>query len=214
MKNLENNHEVLNYIINGTHERARLITVVVVLVFTSLTAMSCKDGKNGNTHDSAMTNQTASETEVDHSGMTTANEESSTKQVLADYMLVKDALVATNQTDAAKASTKLMASLKGFSLTRFDAEHQKELGKILKEAQEQAKLISTSEMKSQREQFKKLTISITALVSITGTDTTVYQQYCPMYDGGTAWLSMSKDIKNPYYGDKMLTCGKVQKEIN
>ncbi|HAT65636.1 MAG TPA: hypothetical protein DCS66_13745, partial [Flavobacteriaceae bacterium] len=26
--------------------------------------------------------------------------------------------------------------------------------------------------------------------------------------------SMSEDIKNPYYGSKMLSCGKVQKEIN
>ncbi|EKF53808.1 hypothetical protein I215_15663, partial [Galbibacter marinus] len=48
----------------------------------------------------------------------------------------------------------------------------------------------------------------------TGTENTLYQQFCPMYDGGSAWLSLSKDIKNPYYGSQMLNCGKVQKEIN
>jgi hypothetical protein len=35
-----------------------------------------------------------------------------------------------------------------------------------------------------------------------------------MYDGGSAWLSMEEDIKNPYYGSQMLNCGKVQREIN
>ncbi len=35
----------------------------------------------------------------------------------------------------------------------------------------------------------------------------VYYQYCPMKKG--YWLSKEKDIKNPYYGSSMLTCGKV-----
>lgn len=35
----------------------------------------------------------------------------------------------------------------------------------------------------------------------------VYYQYCPMKKA--YWLSMEKEIKNPYYGSSMLTCGKV-----
>jgi hypothetical protein len=35
----------------------------------------------------------------------------------------------------------------------------------------------------------------------------VYYQYCPMKKA--YWLSKEKDIKNPYYGSSMLTCGKV-----
>ena len=38
-------------------------------------------------------------------------------------------------------------------------------------------------------------------------DAPVYYQYCPMKNG--YWLSKEKDIKNPYYGSSMLTCGKV-----
>jgi hypothetical protein len=52
------------------------------------------------------------------------------------------------------------------------------------------------------------------MVAITGTENTLYQQFCPMYDKGSAWLSMEKEIRNPYYGSKMMACGKVQKEIN
>ena len=52
------------------------------------------------------------------------------------------------------------------------------------------------------------------MVAITGTKNKLYQQFCPMYDKGSAWLSTSNEVKNPYYGSKMLKCGKVQKEIN
>lgn len=43
----------------------------------------------------------------------------------------------------------------------------------------------------------------------------LYVQYCPMFEGdkGGSWLSISKDIKNPYFGDMMLSCGEVKKEI-
>jgi hypothetical protein len=35
-----------------------------------------------------------------------------------------------------------------------------------------------------------------------------------MYDKGSAWLSTTKEVKNPYYGSKMLKCGSVKKQIN
>lgn len=37
----------------------------------------------------------------------------------------------------------------------------------------------------------------------------VYVQHCPMAnsDQGADWLSMDEDIRNPYYGSQMLTCG-------
>ena len=43
----------------------------------------------------------------------------------------------------------------------------------------------------------------------------MYKQFCPMaFEGkGGYWVSTSEDIKNPYYGDKMLTCGKVVEVI-
>lgn len=42
-----------------------------------------------------------------------------------------------------------------------------------------------------------------------------YVQYCPMADNenGGLWLSRKDDIKNPYFGDAMLTCGEVLEEI-
>lgn len=44
----------------------------------------------------------------------------------------------------------------------------------------------------------------------------VYYQYCPMANNnkGAYWLSESKEIKNPYFGDKMLTCGSTKEVLN
>ena len=44
---------------------------------------------------------------------------------------------------------------------------------------------------------------------------TIYKQFCPMAfnNKGAFWLSKEEQVKNPYFGDKMLTCGKVKEEL-
>jgi hypothetical protein len=44
----------------------------------------------------------------------------------------------------------------------------------------------------------------------------IYKQFCPMaFEGkGDYWYSTSSEIRNPYFGDKMLKCGRVEKVIN
>ena len=39
----------------------------------------------------------------------------------------------------------------------------------------------------------------------------VYHEYCPMAfnDKGAFWLSDESEIKNPYFGKKMMECGEV-----
>jgi len=204
-------------------KKIRLTTTIMVMAFLSLTAMSCKDSKKEKvneeshtemSHDNSDGHHDTNDSEMKHDVMDSNEQNSDAKQVLADYMVLKDALVATNKEDAAKAGIKLEATLKGFNMSSYTSEEQEELTDILADAIEHAEHIGKSEMDHQREHFKVLSKDITDLVVITGTESTLYQQYCPMYDKGSAWLSMSKDIKNPYYGSKMLTCGKVQKEIN
>ena len=43
----------------------------------------------------------------------------------------------------------------------------------------------------------------------------VYLLHCPMAfnDTGADWLSNSTEIKNPYFGSKMLTCGSVKDSV-
>lgn len=43
----------------------------------------------------------------------------------------------------------------------------------------------------------------------------VYRQYCPMAfnDKGAYWLSKEEEIRNPYFGKKMLECGEVRDSL-
>jgi hypothetical protein len=54
------------------------------------------------------------------------------------------------------------------------------------------------------------------MVALLGTEKTLYKDFCPMANNnkGAYWLSEVKDIKNPYFGSKMLKCGNVREQIN
>jgi hypothetical protein len=184
--------------------------------------MSCKDNKKENMDDmnSEMSqdndNNQNDDIKMDQDNMDMASNDgqmTNAKQVMTDYMTLKEALVATNKDAAALAGNKMMGSLKSFDMSGYTESQQKELKDIVTDAVEHAEHIGKSEMDHQREHFKSLSKDMMDMVAITGTDATLYQQFCPMYDKGSAWLSMEKDIKNPYYGSKMMTCGKVEKEI-
>tara|TARA_R110002074_G_scaffold4778_4_gene23426 strand:+ start:1485 stop:2051 length:567 start_codon:yes stop_codon:yes gene_type:complete len=134
--------------------------------------------------------------------------------ILTDYFSLKDALVGDDTKKAAQSGTKLVASLKSFEKSSYTKEQQKDLADIIEDATEHAEHIAKSPIGHQREHFKTLSKDITDMVAITGTKSTLYEQFCPMYDKGSAWLSTSNDVRNPYLGKKMPSCGKVQREIN
>lgn len=206
--NLSNkNNKVQGNNINIVSKKLRITTFLILAL--ALTTLSCKDSKKDQIKDQKNTEINTSNEMTDSKG-----QNSDAMQILADYMVLKDALVETNESEAAKAGKKLESSLDLFNLNNYPAKQQKELKDIILDAKEHAEHIGKSEMSHQREHFKILSKDIIDMIAITGTKNTLYQQFCPMYDGGSAWLSLDKNIKNPYYGSKMMTCGKVEREIN
>lgn len=200
-------------------KKVKVATTILAMAFVSLTALSCKDGKkesmDSDSH-SEISHDANTDNAMGHDDMDMASNDgqmTNSKQVIADYMTLKEALVATDKDAAAMAGNKMVNTLNSFDVSSYNAEQQNELKDIIKDGIEHAEHIGKSEMDHQREHFKTLSKDVMDMVAITGTETTLYQQFCPMYDKGSAWLSMEKDIKNPYYGSKMMTCGKVQKEI-
>lgn len=184
------------------------------ITLTALVSISCKDG-NKNEAAVPMSNQMHQQ-EVNDSGEVANNDaqHSMAEDFVSQYLSIKNALVADNTDKAAEAGIKLVAAFNIFDVSNFSDAEQAELKDIIVEAKAQAEHISNSPIEKQREHFKTLNKAVTDMLAITGTDKKLYEQFCPMYDKGSAWLSMSEEVKNPYYGSKMLTCGKVQKEIN
>ncbi|TCC96056.1 DUF3347 domain-containing protein [Pedobacter hiemivivus] len=79
-----------------------------------------------------------------------------------------------------------------------------------------AKIGAAADIEVQRTVFSDLSNDFIAKVKNSGlTSGELYVEYCPMAlnDKGASWLSNQKDIKNPYFGDSMLTCGEVKETI-
>lgn len=200
---------------------------MVALVATMILAVSCKDNKkehdNSDDHHSEMNaddNQSKMEhdnSDGHHDGESkemAMNGNGASQVILNDYFNLKDALVSDDNAKAKELGATLAKSFGNLNVSNYTDAQKADLKDIIEDAVEHAEHISESDIDHQREHFKILSKDVTDMVAITGTENTLYQQFCPMYDGGSAWLSMSKDVKNPYYGSKMLKCGKVQREIN
>ncbi|WP_114750447.1 efflux RND transporter periplasmic adaptor subunit [Pleomorphovibrio marinus] len=70
-----------------------------------------------------------------------------------------------------------------------------------------------NEIGAQRKHFEDLSEEMIEAVELFGViGLTLYRQFCPMAfdDQGAYWLSAEKEIKNPYFGDEMLTCGDLK----
>lgn len=193
---------------------------LTVLAISIISLSSCKDGKkeqNSEHGNHSEMNHDNGNGHHDEAKMTTSmnNHQSGNADViLNDYLNLKDALVADDNVKAKKLGTSLANSLGNLDVSKYTDDQKSELKDIIEDGKEHAEHISESDINHQREHFKILSRDVTDLVAITGTDKKLYEQFCPMYDNGSAWLSASNEIKNPYYGGKMLACGKVQKEIN
>ena len=186
-----------------------LTIAAISIIFLS----SCKD-ENKKESTAPISNEINQETATAQGNTENIAQDEKAIAVVNGYLSLKDALVADDTESAAQTSKKLLATLNDFDTNTYSNTEQAELQDIIEEAKEHLEQIAESPIDVQREHFKVLSKDVTEMVAITGTNTKLYEQFCPMYNNGTAWLSNSKEIKNPYYGSKMLACGKVQKEIN
>lgn len=135
------------------------------------------------------------------------------QEVVVAYYSVKDALIASNSTKASQSAKTFMEKVKNVSTTQFSEHDVKKWKKLSKDLLNYATIIATnSAIKTQRNGFGDLSIAMYRLLhTFHLNQQDVYYQYCPMAD--KYWLSKKKDIENPYYGSKMLTCGSVKATI-
>jgi len=201
----------------------RSISSVLIIAILTFTSFSCRDTKkeddNGMDHDDMEMEQ--DDMDMNDSAMNPADtmgmtqDKSASDAIVVNYLEIKNALIADNTEAAASSGSKTVSAFKAFDVKSYSEDEQKELNDIIEDAIEHAEHIAESPMDHQREHFEILSKDVVDLIAITGTNKTLYQDFCPMYnDGkGAIWLSEFKEIKNPFYGSKMLTCGSVQKEI-
>ena len=134
------------------------------------------------------------------------NKSATATNIVSTYLELKDALVDSNGAVASTAATKLNKTIGSSS------------NKIMKSILIESKKIAASkDLKVQRTAFIKLSDFIYDLAKSTdASEVTLYKQYCPMANGnkGASWLSTSEEIRNPYFGSMMMSCGSTKETLN
>ena len=133
-----------------------------------------------------------------------------TEAVLAQYIKIKDAMVA----DDFEASTAMLEAYEAIIGTAMETSPTPEAVEVLDRIAVLADAMKSLDFETQRETFIDLTQALVDWQSHSPSKEKLYLQYCPMYKGGNYWLSMESQVLNPYYGSKMLRCGVVEKELN
>ncbi|MFV7234772.1 DUF3347 domain-containing protein [Flavobacterium sp. ZB4R12] len=138
-------------------------------------------------------------------------------EIINNYLKVKNALTKDDTQNAGNAGKVLYATFNAINPSAIEAKLKKEYLDIADDAKEHAEHIgdNAGKIDHQREHFAMLSEDINDLIKVFGTKQKLFQDSCPMYDNGKGaiWISETKDIKNPYYGNKMMGCGTVKKEL-
>ena len=135
-------------------------------------------------------------------------------KIVNSYVTLKNALVKDDSNGAAKAGNDLYVTFEKInSNTILNAKLKNMYNDIAVNAKKQVKHIgeNAGKIARQREYFALLSKEVHDLIKTFGTDQKLYQDYCPMYNEGKDgyWISETKDVKNPYYGSEMLSCGRM-----
>ena len=139
------------------------------------------------------------------------------KEILNEYISLKDAFVKEESNNIISQSEKIGALLIKVDMKLLE---NKEAQIFWRSLEKQLRvgvssILKTTAIKGQRNHFKQISTSLIEALQVFGVNEKVFIAFCPMADGdkGAYWLSREEKVINPYFGNKMLTCGEVKQVI-
>ncbi|MBG6129610.1 major membrane immunogen (membrane-anchored lipoprotein) [Aquimarina sp. EL_43] len=176
---------------------------IILGAILALTILSCKENDTSKTEEK-QDHHSEVEHNEDHSShdveQTTEVQftDAKTAEAFQHYIHIKTALVNTDVNEA-KTGAQMLAKVTENEVFKLAAES----------------IFNTDDIEAQRKAFTEVTTQMETLLNGALSSGEVYKQYCPMaFDNtGAYWLSKEKEIRNPYFGDRMLKCGSVAKTI-
>ena len=137
--------------------------------------------------------------------------------VFDKYVILKNAFVQSNVKEVKLAANDVHLALTKADMKLLTGDAMAHWMELLPSLNNQVKHIASSDvLEEQRKIFSVFNdVFYKALKRFGLMGKTVYYQFCPMMtDGrGAYWLSETKDIRNPYYGEAMLTCGEIKETL-
>lgn len=137
-------------------------------------------------------------------------------ELIDAYIVLKDALVKTDSKSAATAAFQLLIKIDAVKTDEISEKAAAVWLNVVTEMKVKTKAISDSKtIDIQRSHFDELSVSFHDFVVELHTGITLYYQHCPMANDGQGanWISKENTVKNPYYGNVMLNCGKTIETI-
>ena len=190
--------------------------VIIGAVILVIATASCSNGSNSESKKTEDTTQ-ANNTAPQETTKPDAKVDGSMKEMVAQYLQMKNALANDNGKDAAIAGKAFVESMGKMDKNSLTGDKKKKWDDVSDDAKEMAEHIgdNANKIEHQREHFDMLSTDMYDMVKTFGAGQTLYKDFCPMYNDkkGAMWLSEVKEIKNPYLGKKMPTCGSVKEEI-
>lgn len=141
----------------------------------------------------------------------------SIKTIIDHYLHIKNALANDDPGEAASGAKAMEDAISNLDKSLLTAAQKAAYDANEEEMKEHAAHIAkkSDNIKHQRSHFVQMSGAVYDLVKNFGAGRPVYHDYCPMAsDGqGAMWISEVKEIRNPYFGSAMFTCGRVEEVI-
>jgi Cu(I)/Ag(I) efflux system membrane fusion protein len=137
--------------------------------------------------------------------------------VFVASLQLKDALILSDAAKATESVSQIRVALSKVDLALLKDEALMDWMGSLKILNENLERIgSSTDLTIQRQAFSSFSNGLyKSLKEFGAGGIIVYYVQCPMANdnAGAYWLSDTKEIRNPYLGNEMLTCGKVKETI-
>ncbi len=137
------------------------------------------------------------------------NTQDAFRKSIIPYLDMKDAFVdgdAKKAATFAKATLEKIANIPESELGKMEKLHVSKIHKML------TAIADSDDLENQRSHFVILNQNMVPIVmNVDKMDPQVFIQKCPMANNneGAFWISADEEIRNPYYGEQMMTCGSV-----
>ena len=136
--------------------------------------------------------------------------------VVLEYVALKDAFVASDLRTARVKSEDMAQRIAAADMSVMGAGHDAWMANVTPLARSAKAITNAGDLDAARAAFAEMTAPMVAATKVLGDGgQDLYVQYCPMAfdNAGADWVAVGSEIRNPYFGDAMLTCGKVTEEL-
>ncbi len=139
-------------------------------------------------------------------------------EVISSYLKMKDGFVATSEKIVVAEAKNVLAKLDKVDMSLLKGDDHNEWMGLLEPIKNNLNgIINMKGIEMKRSHFSLVSNKLTEAIDKFGfnSSTPVYLEFCPMAfdDKGAFWISNQKEIRNPYFGDMMLKCGEVKRDL-